>query len=230
MKLNFVFLICFYLSSCNSSINHVSYSFVNYGNYNQNSNLNLPRNKFINYDNYIFEFILRIKIDTYITKGEVDKVSETTSFDTIGVIVHNIKSKTFTKIWPFDSSFKIIERNIAINKKSEGFMVSLKKGNTDSSFENNSPYKNKIIDGLKLVYSEYEDSGYQTQVYYVNKNYFKSPYELYFDTSKDKYCVIGYKITHKASSDSFGEIIADVKPIDHKTKTLCRLIIDKINP
>lgn len=228
MKPNFLLLFCFFFTSCASTMNYVSYSFVDYDN-DQNSNLSLPRNKFINYDNYIFEFILRIKIDTYIIQGEVDKVSEAVSFDTIGVMVHNLKSKTFTKIWPFDSSFKIIEKNIDATKKKEGFTASFQKDSTNNSSKKELAYKSKIIDGLKLMYSENEDSEYLSQVYYVNKKYFKSPYELYLDSSNDKYCVIGYRIMHKKSSESFGEIIMHSKPIDNNTKTLCRLIISKLN-
>lgn len=229
MKYLIIIVIAFCFFACGTTMNYVSYSFVNYDNEDfSKNNLRMPRNKFINYDNYIFEFILRVKIDSYITPDQ-NKISENINFDTIGVIVHNLKSKTFTKIWPFHSSFKILEKDIAIQNKIEGFVTTFQKGSTDNSLIEKPVYKNKVIDGLKLKYTENQDSGYQTQVFYVNKNYFKSPYELYTDIRHETYCVIGYKITHITTSDSFGEIISDIKPIDSKTKSLCREIIEKIN-
>lgn len=230
MRVHFLFIIIisFCLLSCTTR-NYVSYSFVSYENDNRNNYLNLPRNTFINYDHYILEFILRIKIDTYVIAGEVKPLSETTRMDTIGVLVHDLRSKTFARIWPFDSSFKILEKDIYIAKKNEGFIVSFQKNSNDHSFKKERMNKSKIIDGLKLRYSENVDSGYQSQVFYVNKNQFKSPYELYLDMSNKKYCIVGYKIVHEESNDSFGEIISNIQPIDYKTKALCRLIINKLN-
>lgn len=218
-----VLILIILITSCNNKLNHIAYSFQPMNDNNPRTNIESKKD-FISVNNYIFEFVIGLRMVTDIYEGNSTKTSTKVSYDTLKVYVYDLKNDCYHSIWPFDTNFKVIEKNKKFTEKRNGLMFQNNKQTNNKQYT----FKKKNINKLNFIYVEEEDSVFKTQVYFLKKKQFTSPYEAFIKDNATNLTLVGYNITQKQSNYTFSDMLSELKPLDKQTRNKCEAIIKEL--